>query len=89
MTQNTRVLAALTQAGDRGLTAYEALQMGCGMRLAARIADLKAEGHPIASTIETVGTARVARYRLVPPAPSKSTGDDQEALSLWAQGDDA
>jgi len=65
VTQNERTLELLRLRGPRGLTALEALEAGCGMRLAARIADLRAAGHIIDSeTITTPNGARVARYVL-------------------------
>lgn len=69
MTQTEAVLAELRRRGPAGLTALEAMAAGCGMGLAARVADLKAAGHRIDSTMVTVPTrgapARVARYVLV------------------------
>ena len=65
MTQNETILALLRDRGPRGLTALEALTAGAGMRLAARISDLRAAGHLITTeTVTTPNGARVARYRL-------------------------
>ena len=67
MTQTESVLAVLRARGGEGLTALEALQLVGTMRLAARIADLKAQGHPITTELVTTpGGARVARYVLTP-----------------------
>jgi len=65
MTQKQIVLELLRYNGDRGITALDALEIGC-FRLAARIADLRADGYDISSTMELTRTAkRIARYRLV------------------------
>ena len=62
------LLDLLRYRGDRGITAVDALNEVGSFRLAARIADLRAEGHEITSTMETTATGkRVARYRLVEP----------------------
>jgi hypothetical protein len=66
MTQNDEVLALLRGAGEHGITSLEALYAVGSFRLAARIADLKAEGHVITSTLEPTPSGKhVARYRLV------------------------
>ena len=63
------VLRLLREAGPCGLTSLEALERGGGSRLAARIADLRAEGYRVESRLVTVPTrgapARVSRYELV------------------------
>ena len=75
MTQTAQILALLRANGERGLTAIEALREANCFRLAARIADLKAEGYEITSTMETTDTGkRIARYRIV-ERPSWSAGD--------------
>lgn len=48
--QRERILFELERrrrAGEPGLTPLEAFQRGLGMRLAARIAELRREGHAI------------------------------------------
>lgn len=64
----TRVLQLLRERGDVGLTSLEALTLGGGSRLAARIADLRAEGFEITAELVTVPTrnapTRVSRYVL-------------------------
>lgn len=62
MSQNELILARLR---DGPLTAIEALQgIGC-LRLAARIDELRRQGHPITvEKIRTDGGKCVARYRL-------------------------
>ncbi len=53
--QRERILAELKRrrrAGEPGLTPLEALQRGLGMRLAARINELRCEGHEIVTTRE-------------------------------------
>lgn len=76
-TQAERVLAYMREHPE-GITAMEALnELGC-FRLAARIFDLRAEGHQITEEAYSTSTAkRVARYRLTgitptwPPLQSK------------------
>jgi len=61
MTQAQWILNTLRK---RPLTPLEALQ-GCGcLRLAARILDLKAQGHNIVREMVTDGEKTFARYRL-------------------------
>ena len=62
-TQSKRILSHL-KSGKR-LTAIEALdQFGC-FRLAARIADLRAEGHSISTDrVPTAGGSVIAEYRM-------------------------
>lgn len=63
-TQTEKILAHLERFGS--ITALDALNLyGC-FRLAARIRDLKDEGHSIRSTPwKTPGGATIARYSLV------------------------
>lgn len=62
------VLRLLREAGPDGLTQLQCLARGGGSRLAARIADLRAEGYLVESRLVTVPTrgapARIARYEL-------------------------
>ena len=64
-----RTLDLLEQRPD-GITMLDALEGGAGSRLAARIADLEADGYSIVHEPVTVptrhGTVRVTRYRLAP-----------------------
>ena len=61
-TQTANILHAL-KAG-RAITPMDALQeFGC-FRLAARINDLRRDGHPIATELESDGQKRWAKYRL-------------------------
>jgi len=63
--QTERILALLRERGRLGLTPKEALAEVGTMRLAARIADLRAAGHLISTeTFTTPNGARVARYVL-------------------------
>lgn len=67
MSQNELVLEHLKEIGH--ITSLEAMNLYGITRLAARISDLRREGHHIiASTVEVPTragrTARVARYRL-------------------------
>ena len=59
MTQNNAILAYL-QAGNT-LTPIQALNLGFGMRLAARISDLRHQGY----NIVTEGKDQWAVYRLI------------------------
>jgi len=62
--QCTAILKYLKRG--RGLTALEAIQRFQTLRLAARIKDLREEGHPIQTEIVTDRNTgkRYARYRL-------------------------
>lgn len=64
-TQKDLILDMLKRWGDAGVTPAEALaEVGC-FRLAARIAELRAEGHNIETkSYKTKGGAVVARYVL-------------------------
>ena len=70
MKQTDAILALLRSRGDRGITALDALDEVGSFRLAARIADLHAEGYTITSTMETTAAGkRIARYRLIEAKP--------------------
>lgn len=63
--QKKRILKYMKEHGS--ITQKEAVYLGC-WRLGARIFDLKAQGFPIITIIETVqstdgSTARIARYK--------------------------
>lgn len=65
MTQTEAILALLRER-PQGLTAIDALSAVGSFRLAARIADLRAEGHNIESEWMTTATGkRIVRYILV------------------------
>jgi hypothetical protein len=69
-----RAIARLLADNPEGITALDALREARCMRLAARIADLKAQGWDISSEMVTVESGkRIARYRLVGP------------MTLWGQ----
>lgn len=78
-TQNQEILAALESG--RELTQLDALRDYGVMRLASRVSDLRAQGHPIAKRMKRV-TARngrrcsVAAYRIERDAPNQ-TGTHQ------------
>jgi len=61
------VLRLLRERPD-GITPKDALEVGC-MRLAARVSDLRADGHAIEAELVVLRSGprlvRVARYRLV------------------------
>jgi hypothetical protein len=63
MTQTEQIRAHLLSGRD--ITPLEALdQYGC-LRLAARVSDIREEGHDIETIIEERNGKRYARYRLV------------------------
>ena len=67
--QTRRVLDLLRSQADEGVTALDALQIVGSFRLAARILELRDEGHDIVTHWETTPTGkRCARYVLRPPA---------------------
>lgn len=62
MTQGEWILRELKRG--RTLTAIDALN-GCGsMKLATRISELKAEGHPIVTIMVRDGDKHFAKYKL-------------------------
>ena len=68
MAQADRILNYMKRH-ENGITQREAIYLGC-YRLSARIHDMKAEGHIIATDMISVkstdgSTARIARYRLI------------------------
>ena len=78
MTQADRVLAELRRGP------VDVRDFPAGFRLAARVSDLRGEGHVIdTSTVTLPGGARVASYSLrpTPTAPAPMAGT-QEALPL-------
>jgi predicted transcriptional regulator len=57
--------AILRMLKERDITAIDALREAGCLRLAARISDLRAEGHEISSQMVTTASGkRVARYSL-------------------------
>lgn len=73
MTQTEAILDLLRERGPLGITPLEALEEARCFRLAARIKDLREQGHDIRTyTIPTKG-AHHARYVLV--EPKADTGD--------------
>jgi len=60
----TQGVLALLQRRKGGVTAWDIMIAGYGMRAAARIADLRAAGHSITTTMVETDGHRVARYRL-------------------------
>jgi hypothetical protein len=66
MTQNEQILAALKRGP---LTPLEALErFGC-FRLAARVGELRQQGHSIVTTTAEAGGKSFARYVYVPREP--------------------
>lgn len=67
MTQ-TDVILRLLHDNPEGITAMDALREAGSLRLAARIADLRAAGNDIRSEMVTLPNGkRVARYRIPRP----------------------
>lgn len=63
MSQRLEILRHLSKPG-RSITTMEAFERFRCTRLAARVAELKHQGHPIKTEMVDVGGARVARYRI-------------------------
>ena len=64
--QSRDVLELLRKFPASGITQHDAITFCQCYRLAARIADLRADGYTIESTWETFKGRRFARYTLVP-----------------------
>jgi len=64
--QSAEVLHLLRTMPVSGVTQQDAILFCQCYRLAARIADLRADGYNIESELVTQGGVRYARYRLVP-----------------------
>jgi hypothetical protein len=62
-TQASKILKMLRKNGDKGMTARDAIGIGC-YRLAARVYELRLEGHPIETKLESNRSAHFARYIL-------------------------
>lgn len=72
-TQAQRLLELLRERGERGVTPLDALERIGSFRLAARIWDLRSQGHTITDVGHTTeGGARVARYVLEGAAAAPS-----------------
>jgi len=68
VTQRDIVLKALRDAGDRGVHSFEFLELQIP-RAAARVLELRENGHTITSTRERLnGDAEGVRYRLIEQA---------------------
>ncbi len=66
MKPQSREILQLLERHPEGITQQDAIRDAACYRLAARVADLKADGYRIASALETDGRGnRYARYRLV------------------------
>lgn len=74
------VILALLRIRPQGITPLDALnELGC-MRLAARIRDLREQGHHIRMTRESRNGKSYARYQLVPPPPPMP---ELEQRAMW------
>jgi len=79
MTQTETILAHLQAGGS--ITPIDALRdYGC-FRLAARIKDIRDEGHDVQTDWETDGVKKWARYSLKPAVPAFAA-DGQGMLAL-------
>jgi hypothetical protein len=79
MTQTETILAHLQAGGS--ITPIDALrEFGC-FRLAARIKDIRDEGHDVQTLWETDGTKKWARYSLKRAVPAYAA-DGQGLLGL-------
>lgn len=83
----TDAILALLQSRPFGITPMDALdEVGC-FRLAARISELRAAGHVIATYPETYRGKTVARYCLIPPEVVKTIDaagiSESEQRALW------
>ena len=79
--QTQRTLAVLRNRGKDGMTALDALEWVGTARLAARIDELRKDGHVIErDMVATRNGAHVARYRLVEDAP---VVPENEMRALW------
>jgi hypothetical protein len=87
MSQKDRVLEMLRQAGTRGVHSFEFYEARLP-RAAARILELRAEGHKIAAVRELFrGESNGVRYRLVENAPAcfvpvEEDGPDEQLFRL-------
>ena len=89
MTQAKRLLVHL--ASGRSITAHDALHsLGIG-RLAARIHELRNDGHDIEREMVTVntryGSADVARYALVVKQAELELGNNGEPIKEYSEDD--
>lgn len=68
-----KILELLKQRGEKGLHSFEIVRLVATIRGAARIYDLKKQGHKITSIPEKLGDAIGTRYFLnsTAPVPSK------------------
>ena len=83
-TQKALVLELLTASGEDGISAIEILRHGI-YRAAARVAELRAEGHEIETQNRAGRTAVYILHKPKPePAPAPRIGADP---SLWEQLD--
>lgn len=80
MKPSSRAVLDFLRTHPEGLTSQTAFRALHCTRLAARVADLRADGWRIESVPETDGKSRWARYYLIEPA--RVTRGVQEALSL-------
>jgi len=90
-TQAQRILRVLERSGNTGTTQIDWLSPTIDggppiLRVPARIADLRARGHEITSTVEPIGNAHLAVYRLRSQRsgkfPERSTQPSAEQASL-------
>jgi hypothetical protein len=78
-TQNAAILAHLRTSGS--ITPMDALRLYNCFRLAARIKDLRNDGHDVAMVLDGDGEKKWARYSLRRAAPAYAA-DGQGMLAL-------
>lgn len=81
-----KVYALLRVRGVDGVSPDEARRWAGCDRLAARVAELRAEGHEVLTLRETRLGATYARYVLREPRPEPTRGV-QQSLDGWAPGE--
>lgn len=82
-TQNAQLLNMLIRAGTEGITPIDALREAGVFRLAARVFDLRKEGHVIATVPYHSGTVTFARYVLVRLAGANRPPEPADQLPLF------
>ena len=84
--QTLRTLAVLRNRGEEGMTALDALEWVGTQRLAARVDELRREGHVIErEMVRTRNGARIARYRLVEDERPADDWAPGELMELWGR----
>lgn len=80
--QTGATLVLLRVRGEDGLTPDEARRWAGTDRLAARVSELRAEGHDIETTWQTVNGKRFARYVIRERKPQQPLTEGEQRI-LW------